>query len=384
MKSKYFILFSIILCAIVSQDIYAQSSNPIVNLLVGKWLPNNCNAQTASINDGIFYEFNNKALSQKVVLNNQVIQQVFILEISQPDPNKNEFRLAGVEIDPISKRSSTYISVRKFGNSVFEVVELDSDGKKRVSNSIDLETNKPYPLFVKCSSSTKAGSVSIDREQAWKNLYNSNIKEILALDHKSQQFAARSKTQWRSFQSSDQMSGKSSLIVRNQAPVGTGRYTADLTCNSDKKSIAVEINLQGVTSPTSTREFRDGRWASGRLRNNEQVKNYDFFQHPNFSNVFIAFVGHIFDGRFVNFSEYGFTKNGTWDDIDSDIKNRQNFEDCQGKIGYDCSTSEIKKRTAPNGARYDIALELTTSGGPIYFEIPSANAEIKKLIDSCR
>jgi hypothetical protein len=144
--------------------------------MLGKWLPNSCNV--AASPNGVFYEVKNNTLVQKVISNNQVIQFVHFMQISRVDPEKNVFKLEGIEVDPIAKTTGSYSSTRDFTNTSFNVIEIVRDGKLLVKDGIELETNKPRDPYVKCNANVDDSSDS----QAKKN--QKAIAELLAIASK--------------------------------------------------------------------------------------------------------------------------------------------------------------------------------------------------------
>ena len=169
-------------------------------------------------------------------------------------------------------------------------------------------------------------------------------------ESKLKDFAARSKTDWRTNTTTDRMTGLSTTKVFHQGKIGTGSYMVDLKCfkatQESKPVVEINITLHGVTAPTTRRPGIvqvDGRW-----RKNGNVTGFSYFQDGNWSNVFRI----IMIGAETGFNDVSISKTGSW-------VNRQ------------------------NQIIYDLAFEFPTSSGAIFVEMPPGNPAVNKIAREC-
>ena len=285
------------------------------------------------------------------------------------------------------QRELTY----KITNDTRQLIDLKIGGKLVVRNGRIVETNQPIsPVqVIKCNDQQVAQIIPApyvpkDREAAWDSFIKSKATEIVEYDEKSTEVAKKSKTKWKSFTQKDAMSGTQSVIVRTEGKVGSGSYTADLTCRSGVNPyIRLEFNLQNLRPPI--RRLAPGATmmvSDGRERVNGKVIPTGFLQDAKFGNVFSIKVQNVFEGRFAQTDKFGFTVDGKWKKVRL-YNDHKNYEDCQNATGNSCFTDVLKDRVGPLSYVYDSAYELTTNAGAIFLEVPPGNAAIKKLIASC-
>ena len=188
--------------------------------------------------------------------------------------------------------------------------------------------------------------------QANKNLLDKAIAMQTESESKVKDFAARSKTVWRTNTSSDRMTGVTTTKVFHQGKIGTGSYMVELKCGpafgyNQEPVVFIDITLHGVTSPT-TRVPRFSTYvflAYGRWRTNGKVEGVSYQQHDNWNNVFrksIAGKGE----------DYSISKTGSWMNKENQII-------------------------------YDLAFEFPTSSGAIFVEIPPGDPALNKMAREC-
>ena len=330
------------------------------------------------------------------------------------DSGKGLVKISMDRLDRLRNKKERRESIFKITKDTRQTIDITIDEKLVVKNGRVVETNQPLrsSQVIRCTEEQVAQIMPVpdvpkdtevkqvaqimpvpyvpkDREAAWDSFIKSKATEIVEYDEKSKEVAKKSKTKWKSFTQKDAMSGTQSVIVRTEGKVGSGSYTADLTCRSGvNPSIRLELNLQNARPPV--RRIAPGATlmiADGRERVNGSVTPTMWEQDEKFGNVFFSFVSNVFEGRFAQTRTFGFTVDGKWKVVNSNDPYKI-YEDCRksnnSNACYHWQGGDLKQRFAPLSYVYDSAYELTTNAGAIFLEVPPGNTEIRKLLDSCQ
>jgi len=294
------------------------------------------------------------------------------------------FELNSTYDDFVLKKKTEVSVVYKFLNSYSRTTySSKSDGKIIVENGRDLATQKETDVLYNCDSQEFNTGISATerREMAWAKLLDKKGSDMHISDSRSREVAMRSKTKWLASNRNDQMTGKNSVTARTQGQVNPGSYFADIFCENDLVKIRVQINNTSVPVRLESGLLQ----AAGRARTNSQVTPQFFRPDQNYRNVFYYTAGRAFKGRLTQTIPYAFTVYGEWEEFDGLFESFRKWDDCTSSRDIaQCYGSLIKERQYPANFIHDVAIEITTSSGLIFIELPPGDTEIKKVLNTCR
>jgi hypothetical protein len=213
-------------------------------------------------------------------------------------------------------------------------------------------------------------------EESWKKYLASVLDYIVKIDKKGKDVADASKTKYKSISVKDEMSGVVKTKAIAEGVIGKGTYKIETYCSGN--NLSASISIFDVEVPTSLKGT-----VQGRMRIDGKVSPFTFDTDPKWRNVIPVVIGSANNSRLSEMDYYTLNTSNNW--VKLNLYTSQTFLNddlATSKCEANCPDTIIVKRSY-GGTSSDVALEIPTSSGNIFIEIPPYDPAIRKVLASC-
>jgi hypothetical protein len=181
---------------------------------------------------------------------------------------------------------------------------------------------------------------------------NKEARRVAAI--KGEKISAASRYKYKLKILRDELTRKDNVVATTQIKIGDGVIDVEASCVKDEKYLNLNFTFNKIGIPSTTTS--NGRTFSGaRIRTNEIISTDSLVRSAGFNNVYDISIGRVINGD-LRYSD----------------------------LPYNLYTAHTSPTLNGTEILYDYALELRTTNGNVFIDIPLYSDSFKKLIASCR
>lgn len=216
----------------------------------------------------------------------------------------------------------------------------------------------------------------VKAEESWKKYLAGVLDYIGKVDKKGKETADAAKTKYKSISVKDEMTGVVKTKAIAEGVIGKGTYKVEAFCSGN--NLSASVSIFDVEVPTSLKGT-----VQGRMRIDGKVSPFIFDTDPKWRNIIPVVIGAANNSRLSEMEYYTLNTSGNW--VKLILYTSQSFinDDLEtSKCEANCPESIIVKRSYGTTLS-DVALEIPTSAGNIFIEIPPYDPAIRKVLAAC-
>jgi hypothetical protein len=224
-------------------------------------------------------------------------------------------------------------------------------------------------------------------EQKWKSYLERISPYIIATDKKGIEIALASKTKFTLKTEKDQITGLTTSKAVAEGLIGEGSFLLELFCKTGNLTGSMSLYKLKLAGKTDD-------YVPGRIRVNGVVKPYRFDIDNNWDNVLNFVISPVNNNRLSELEYFTHDKNYEWTKLDfgSDFQNMVSIAPSGSNKYYN---NNIEATTcdgdcgmyvkAAYGGKIinDLAIDLDTSFGKLFVQMPPYDNAIKNVITNC-
>lgn len=219
-------------------------------------------------------------------------------------------------------------------------------------------------------------------EESWKKYLVGVLDYIGKVDKKGKEVADASKTKYKSISVKDEMSGAVKTKAIAEGVIGKGTYKVETYCSGN--NLSASISIFNVALPLDSKGMLQGR-----IRVDGVVSPLKFNTDPKWINVIPLALGSVNNTRLSTMEYYTLNTSNNWVKLsfpnpdNEDAKFFQNDDLETSNCRSNCPDNIVIKRSYGRTLS-DVAVDIPTSSGNLFLEIPPYDPSIRKVLASCR